>query len=253
VDNMTVRLRPALAIVAISILIGSGAGAVVTASAVHAADPAPQDVHACVDNATGALRLIADPAGHPSQAPLACSAGTEHELDWNLAGQPGPTGLTGPAGPTGAAGVTSGPDPAALTKISGALASMSSELSSAEAKHAARQKQAEAIGAKIRALLRSQPSSGQLRTQLRTWLGKRAADDLLTVDGFGSGPTGNGSPAAGALTRTGQQAFAQQSSFDLMYLQLQSEMQDENRSYAAVSNIMKTKADTIRNSISNIR
>ena len=35
--------------------------------------------------------------------------------------------------------------------------------------------------------------------------------------------------------------------------QLQSQMQSENRSYTAVSNIMKTKHDTVKNSISNIR
>lgn len=33
----------------------------------------------------------------------------------------------------------------------------------------------------------------------------------------------------------------------------ESPMQQENRSYTAVSNIMKTKHDTVKNSISNIR
>ncbi len=44
-----------------------------------------------------------------------------------------------------------------------------------------------------------------------------------------------------------------QMSFNLQYLQLQSQMQNENRSYTAVSNIMKTKHDTVKNSIGNIR
>jgi hypothetical protein len=44
-----------------------------------------------------------------------------------------------------------------------------------------------------------------------------------------------------------------QMSFNLQYLQLQSQMQNENRSYTAVSNIMKTKHDTVKNSIANIR
>ena len=44
-----------------------------------------------------------------------------------------------------------------------------------------------------------------------------------------------------------------QMSFNLQYLRLQSQMQHENRSYTAVSNIMKTKHDTVKNSISNIR
>jgi septal ring factor EnvC (AmiA/AmiB activator) len=42
-------------------------------------------------------------------------------------------------------------------------------------------------------------------------------------------------------------------SYNLQYLQLQSQMQHENRSYTAVSNIMKTKHDTVKNSISNVR
>lgn len=51
---------------------------------------------------------------------------------------------------------------------------------------------------------------------------------------------------AGADSETGM-------AFNLQYLQLQSQMQIENRSYTAISNIMKTKHDTVKNSISNIR
>ena len=39
----------------------------------------------------------------------------------------------------------------------------------------------------------------------------------------------------------------------LQELQLQSQMQSDNEKYTAVSNIMKTKHDTVKNSISNIR
>jgi len=42
-------------------------------------------------------------------------------------------------------------------------------------------------------------------------------------------------------------------SFNLQYLQLQTQMQDENRRYTAISNIMKTRHDTAKNSISNVR
>jgi len=42
-------------------------------------------------------------------------------------------------------------------------------------------------------------------------------------------------------------------SFNLQYLQLQSQMQHENRTYTAISNIIATKHDTVRNSISNIQ
>ena len=44
-----------------------------------------------------------------------------------------------------------------------------------------------------------------------------------------------------------------QMSFNLQYLQLQNQMQHENRSYTAISNIMKTKHDTVQNWISNVR
>ena len=43
-----------------------------------------------------------------------------------------------------------------------------------------------------------------------------------------------------------------QMSFNLQYLQLQSSMQNESREFTMVSNIMKTKHDTVKNTISNI-
>ena len=42
-------------------------------------------------------------------------------------------------------------------------------------------------------------------------------------------------------------------SFNLQYLQFQNQMQSENRQFTVVSNIMKTKHDTAKNSINNIR
>lgn len=50
-----------------------------------------------------------------------------------------------------------------------------------------------------------------------------------------------------------QQMQETQMSFNLQYLQLQNSMQNENRQFTMVSNIMKTKSDTAKNSISNIR
>lgn len=41
--------------------------------------------------------------------------------------------------------------------------------------------------------------------------------------------------------------------FNLQYLQLQMAMQSESRAFTAISNIMKTKHDTVKNSISNVR
>ena len=72
-----------------------------------------------------------------------------------------------------------------------------------------------------------------------------ASVDGDDVEGFGFG--------AGQLAGAAQQLQETQMSFNLQYLQLQSQMQAENRSYTAVSNIMKTKHDTVKNSISNIR
>jgi len=42
-------------------------------------------------------------------------------------------------------------------------------------------------------------------------------------------------------------------SFDLRYLALQTQMQAESRAFTMISNIMKTKHDTVKNSISNVR
>jgi len=44
-----------------------------------------------------------------------------------------------------------------------------------------------------------------------------------------------------------------QMSFNLQYLQLQNSMQNENRQFTMVSNVMKTKHDTAKNIISNIK
>lgn len=77
-----------------------------------------------------------------------------------------------------------------------------------------------------------------------------AYDDINSVTS--TKPTGRGrslTPAGSAST----QLKEMQMSFSMQYLQLQQQMQNENRSYTAISNIMKTKHDTAKNSISNIR
>jgi septal ring factor EnvC (AmiA/AmiB activator) len=56
-----------------------------------------------------------------------------------------------------------------------------------------------------------------------------------------------------ALLDATKQMQETQMSFNMQYLQLQSQMQHENRSYTAISNIMKAKHDTVKNSISNVR
>jgi len=67
----------------------------------------------------------------------------------------------------------------------------------------------------------------------------------------------NSSPAsantASQLMAATKQMQEAQMSFNLQYLQLQTQMQNETQQYTAVSNIMKTKQDTVKNSINNIR
>ena len=41
--------------------------------------------------------------------------------------------------------------------------------------------------------------------------------------------------------------------FNMQYLQLQQKMQQDNRQFTMLSNIMKTKHDTAKNAISNVR
>jgi hypothetical protein len=66
------------------------------------------------------------------------------------------------------------------------------------------------------------------------------------------------SDEASALAAQGELAISRQrqemiQSFNLQYLQVQKAMQQENRTFSAVSNILKTKHDTVKNSISNMR
>jgi len=75
--------------------------------------------------------------------------------------------------------------------------------------------------------------------------GGDSGGDVIGAAAGGSGQT--------ELMNATKQMQETQMSFNLQYLQLQSQMQSENRSYTAIGNIMKTKHDTVKNSISNIR
>lgn len=72
------------------------------------------------------------------------------------------------------------------------------------------------------------------------------------IDALGAYVSGEVSTENSLLQAT-QQMQETQMSFNLQYLQLQNQMQNENRNYTMVSNIMKTKHDTAKNTISNIR
>jgi hypothetical protein len=77
---------------------------------------------------------------------------------------------------------------------------------------------------------------------------------LLNTPQGGTGGAGGSAPGSqqDLLNQTkGMQEMAQ--SFNLQYLQLQEKMQSENRSFSTVSNVMKTKHDTAKSSISNVR
>jgi hypothetical protein len=110
---------------------------------------------------------------------------------------------------------------------------------------------------KLRAALLNEPRQGSMfRTaqELIKSSGMRLDDSeggalaAYALDGIASGDD-----SQSQLMAATQQMQETQMSFDLQYLQLQSQMQNENRSYTAVSNIMKTKHDTVKNSIGNVR
>lgn len=78
--------------------------------------------------------------------------------------------------------------------------------------------------------------------------------DSINIKSLGNTITVDKSSASQEqLLNATKQMQETQMSFNLQYLQLQSQMQHENRSYTAISNIMKTKHDTVKNSISNVR
>jgi hypothetical protein len=89
--------------------------------------------------------------------------------------------------------------------------------------------------------------------------GLNAGGTNIPLNGPGlNTPTGSGGASSGGgsqqdlinQTKDMQEMMA---SFNLQYLQLQEKMQAENRSFTTVSNVMKTKHDTAKSSISNVR
>jgi len=90
-----------------------------------------------------------------------------------------------------------------------------------------------------------------LSTQEVAALADYVLGGIAVLPAVGVASSGSSGSQSGLLTATRQMQETQMS-FNLQYLQLLSRMQSENRSYTAVSNIMKTKHDTVKNSISNI-
>ena len=62
----------------------------------------------------------------------------------------------------------------------------------------------------------------------------------------------NGDPNAAMFSATKELQEMNQS-FNLQYLNLQQDMQQENRKFTALSNVMKTKHDTAKSMIQNVR
>jgi hypothetical protein len=58
-----------------------------------------------------------------------------------------------------------------------------------------------------------------------------------------------GGPGEGSV----EGALAQSQEFNLYYLQLQEQLSAENRAFSAMSNVLKTRHDTVKNAIGNIR
>jgi hypothetical protein len=80
---------------------------------------------------------------------------------------------------------------------------------------------------------------------------REAATAVASPAPQGLTPGGTGNQAA--LLQATKRMQEVQMSFNLQYLMLQQKMQDESRRFTLLSNIMKTKHDTAKNSISNIR
>jgi hypothetical protein len=115
--------------------------------------------------------------------------------------------------------------------------------------------QAEAAVREMQAVARTEPEKQlanadfQIVAKIRSLVLQRQAQRTTS----GNQIAGGSSDGSNALMSATQQMQETQMSFNLQYLQLQNQMQNENRQYTAVSNIMKTKHDTVKNSISNIR
>ena len=88
--------------------------------------------------------------------------------------------------------------------------------------------------------------------------GGYGTDGTQSIPGSGPGP---GSTTGTASTGNAQQDLMNQTkamqemqmSFSLQYLQLQEKMQAENRQFSTISNVMKTKHDTAKSTINNVR
>ncbi len=71
--------------------------------------------------------------------------------------------------------------------------------------------------------------------------------------GAAEGPGAAAPSGTGTESSSVEGALAQSQEFNLYYLQLQEQLAAENRSYSAMSNVLKARHDTVKNAIGNIR
>lgn len=71
--------------------------------------------------------------------------------------------------------------------------------------------------------------------------------------GAPEGPGGVGAGGAGTEASTAENALLQSQEMNLYYLELQEAMNAQNRSYTALSNVLKAQHETVKTAIGNIR
>jgi hypothetical protein len=90
-------------------------------------------------------------------------------------------------------------------------------------------------------------------------VGNYASGGTMNLPGQSPGintQTGTSKPAVSSAQSLMDQTKSMQEmqmSFNLQYLNLQNKMQGENRQYSTISNVLKAKHETTKNSINNIR
>lgn len=87
-----------------------------------------------------------------------------------------------------------------------------------------------------------------------TVIGGSSASGISTGSGSAAaGVAGNSGDSSMALLQATKEMQEMSQQFNLQYLQLQQDMQNENRQFSMVSNIMKVKHDTAKTAIQNVR
>lgn len=116
-------------------------------------------------------------------------------------------------------------------------------------------------------MLKTNPVGGQevIKAALKNNTGGGGKSRLSTAvnanTGASSGASGGASSSSSATGTTGTSDAAKETAsllqmgqdMNLQYLQLQESMQSESRQYTAMSNVSKTKSDTAKNSLSNVK